>query len=92
MSLRSKLAGKCLRTLEGGVLDCGGDQGSACEFDPLILVLITITLAHHLSLNPLGEYRVCPGSAPNTIKLQNVGQPKFYVALTNGYLIGYVRQ
>ena len=39
--LRSKLAGKCLRTLEGGVLDCGGDQGSACEFDPLILVLIT---------------------------------------------------
>ena len=51
MSLRSKLAGKCLRTLEGGVLDCGGDQGSACEFDPLILVLITITLAHHLSLS-----------------------------------------
>ena len=39
--LRSKLAGKCLRTLEGGVLDCGGDQGSTCEFDPLILVLIT---------------------------------------------------
>ena len=31
VQLVSKLCGKSLRVLENGVLDCGGDTGTACE-------------------------------------------------------------
>ena len=47
MCLRSKLAGKCLRTVENGALDCGGDQGTACKlflFQPLTPSLIDLFL------------------------------------------------
>lgn len=31
VQLISKLCGKSLRVLENGVLDCGGDTGTACK-------------------------------------------------------------
>jgi hypothetical protein len=66
VQLVSKLCGKSLRVLENGVLDCGGDTGTACQFQ----VLRT-------------------GPNQSAIKLKNVAQPQYYIAVIGGYLVGY---
>ena len=38
----SKLCGKSLRVLENGIVDCGGDAGTACEHQTYLLCMYII--------------------------------------------------
>lgn len=49
VSLRSKLAGKYLRVIEKGMLDCGGDAGTASEWTTVQNYVILSNLGHVIS-------------------------------------------
>lgn len=69
---------------------------------PLIQVVSFIQASHFQaysyilidnSLPPFtaGHFKVLEGNTPNTIRLHNVYQPQFFLAINRGYLIGNVR-
>ena len=83
MELKSKLSGKKLQLIKGGLLNCKGEGGAACK---LFLILHTT----YSILHTIGHFRVKSSGRHGVYKFQSVAQPEYYLAFVDGFIVGYV--
>ena len=87
VELKSKLSGKKLSLIKGGLLNCKGDGGASCK---PFLILYTTFPFYMSYFHTTGHFRVKSTGRSGVYKFQNVAQPDCYLGYVKGFIVGYV--